>query len=265
MKSHANGLPVRELFGRNLRILSDTYPSVSEVCRQLDINRAQFNRYLNGESYPRPDTLAKICEFFGTDARILTEPLEAISQTRPDLLTHPEIREFTALETSAVSEEMLPSGFYRFSRQSFLYPESFVMGLLFVYRRDGWTFVKGSEARQSVTEQGLPANVRTRQFRGYALQWEDGIGAMVSRRNALTCTFNFIAPVASLNRNFWHGYAARTVNETINTTRVARMVYEYLGDSTSLILQTARGSGFCELDELPAFHRRLLRVGESFS
>ncbi|MGB7318049.1 MAG: helix-turn-helix transcriptional regulator [Planktotalea sp.] len=257
-------IPIRALFGRNLRILSDAYPSISEVCRQLDINRAQFNRYLNGESYPRPDMLARICAFFETDARILTQPLESINSVRPPLLTHPEIAEFTDIKNNVVSEDLLPSGFYRFSRQSFLYPEKFISGLIYVYRVDGWTFIKGFETRQSIAEQGLPQDPRTRQFKGYALQMEDGIGALISRRNAMTVTFNFLSPVASLNRNFWHGYAARTINEAMASARVVRMVYEFLGPSTGTILQTARTAGFCDINDLPAFHRRLLRIDEPF-
>lgn len=265
MDLQSRPLSIRAVFSRNLKLLTKNHPSVSEVCRQIDINRAQYNRYLNGDSYPRPDTLDRICRFFNTDARILTQPLEEIQSTHPDLLSHPEIAEFTAINESAISEDLLPSGFYRFSRQSFLYPEQFIIGLLYIYRRDGWTFIKGSEARQSVMEQGLPEDRHTRQFKGYALRLEDGIGAMISRRNAMTYTFNFISPVASLNRNFWHGYAARTVNEGMNTARAARMVYEFLDTSTDLILHTARTAGVCCANDLPAFHRRLLRLDVPFA
>lgn len=258
-------IPIRAIFGQNLKALSGAYPSVSEVCRQLDINRAQFNRYLNGESYPRPDMLARICAFFDTDARILTDPIDSITAARNSLLSHPEISDFTDVSTHLIEETALPSGFYRFSRQSFLYPEKFISGLLYIYRKDGWTFIKGSEARQSVLEQGLPEDPRTRQFRGYIVPMEDGFGSMISRRNSLTYTFNFFAPVASFNHNFWQGYAARTINEAMNSSRVSRMIYEFLGPSTGEILKTARTSGFCDLEDLPAFHRRLLRVGESFA
>ena len=55
---------LRSMFGSNLRSLARTYPSISELSRQLGINRTQFNRYLAGESFPRPDVLARICDFF---------------------------------------------------------------------------------------------------------------------------------------------------------------------------------------------------------
>lgn len=265
MTNSRSATQIRAIFSTNLRQLTSRYPSVSEVSRQLNINRAQYNRYLNGESYPRPDILHRICSFFQTDARILTQPLEILSPSCPDLMTHPEIRDYLALENAALGEDLFPSGFYRFSRHSFLYPERFIRGLLFVYRADGWTFIKGSESRQSVLEQGLPEDHATRRFKGYVIAVEDGICAMISRRNAMTTTFNFLSPVASLNRNFWQGYAARTVNETINGTRVSRMVYEYIGTATGDVLSTARTAGFCDADALLPYHRHLLQVGTPFA
>lgn len=265
MKNTAEILALRAQFGRNLRVLTNAYASISETSRKLGINRAQYNRYLNGESYPRPDVLQRICEFFGTDARILTEPLDAIRQKPVDVLSHPEIRDYALPDDPYISEDLFPSGLYRFSRPSFLYPEKFVFVLLLVYRRDGLTFIKGAEPRQSIRDQGLPDDPRLRRFKGYMLPLENGVGAIITRRNAMTCTFNFLTPVPSFNDNFWQGYAARTVHETIGTRRAVRMACEYLGHSTSEILQTARFDGFCTEADLPAFHHRLLRIDEPFS
>lgn len=265
MASKNSTTSIRAVFGQNLRQLCAPYSSISEVCRQLGINRTQFNRYLNGESYPRPDLLARFCGFFGTDARIFTQPLEEISSASNDIFNHPEIRDFTDIENTKVSEDLLPSGFYRFTRQSFLHPECCVIALVYVYRRDGWTFLKGSEARQSLKEQGLPFDPQTRQFRGVLQKVEGGVSATVSRRGALTYTFSYITPVASFDRNFWQGYSARTINESHTTTRVARLAYEYLGKSTKLILETARTAGMCEIENLPPYHKHLLRIGEPFA
>ncbi len=62
---------VRDRFGKNLRILISREPSVSQVCRNIGVNRTQFLRYLSGEAHPRPDVLQRICKHFGVDARIL--------------------------------------------------------------------------------------------------------------------------------------------------------------------------------------------------
>lgn len=49
---------------RNLRELCERVRSVSELCRDLSINRQQFARYMSGESKPSPYNLRKIAEHF---------------------------------------------------------------------------------------------------------------------------------------------------------------------------------------------------------
>jgi transcriptional regulator with XRE-family HTH domain len=74
------------MFGSNLRSLAKGYTSISELSRQLGINRTQFNRYLSSESFPRPDVLARICFFFEVDARVLLESVDPHAiRPRPDI------------------------------------------------------------------------------------------------------------------------------------------------------------------------------------
>ena len=54
-------------FSKNLRLLCSFYSSISAVCRRLDINRTQFNRYLSGGSRPSDHMLARIAEFFAVE------------------------------------------------------------------------------------------------------------------------------------------------------------------------------------------------------
>ncbi len=54
-------------FSQNLRLLCGYYKSVAMVCRSLDINRQQFNKYLGAQATPSLFTLRKICAFFGVD------------------------------------------------------------------------------------------------------------------------------------------------------------------------------------------------------
>ncbi len=49
---------------KNLRLLSSRYRSVSELCRELKINRQQFARYLSGEGMPSPFNLRRIADHF---------------------------------------------------------------------------------------------------------------------------------------------------------------------------------------------------------
>ena len=66
-----------ENFRSNLKFLCGHYKSIAGVCRRLEINRQQFNKYLGGQSAPSPYNLRKICEFFGVDEGEIYEPHEA--------------------------------------------------------------------------------------------------------------------------------------------------------------------------------------------
>lgn len=58
-------MEVREVFAQNLRTLCDSQPSIASVCREMDINRQQFARYLGGKGLPNTANLEKICRYFG--------------------------------------------------------------------------------------------------------------------------------------------------------------------------------------------------------
>ena len=251
------------MFGANLRQLARIYPSISELSRQLGINRTQFNRYLSGESFPRPDVLSRICEFFGVDARVLLEPVDKI-EAGEDALNSPFLRAFMGQDVSHVPEEVFPSGFYRFSRRSFLDQSRYVLGLVWVFRDKASTYVRGYEARAAMEAQGLPLSRAAREFRGVMFRQEDGVASMISRQNARTASFNFLTRVSSFEQNYWVGYVARTVRESPDGERVVRMVYEHLGASVSSAKAAAREGGYCAIDELLPFHKRLLQPDVAF-
>lgn len=73
-------------FSSNLRLLCSYYKSIAEVCRRLDINRPQFNRYLGGRYRPSRHILRKFCDFFGVDEHEIMMPtpqFERLLQVRP--------------------------------------------------------------------------------------------------------------------------------------------------------------------------------------
>ncbi len=255
---------LRNMFGANLRELSAKYASISDLSRQLGINRTQFNRYLSGESFPRPDVLARICAFFKVDARVLLEPVEQIGASQ-DPIANPFLQDYVNAGASNVSEDFFPSGFYRFSRRSFTRQDVFIVGVV-VIKRDGTkTFMRGYESVSAMEVQDLPTDPGAREFRGIVMQQEDGITIIVSRKNAMTNSFNYLSRVASFENNFWVGYVTRTVPESVGGLRATRMVYEYLGPRPRDAMQAARQTGFHKTDELLPFHRRLLQPDKSFS
>ncbi|WP_299591928.1 helix-turn-helix transcriptional regulator [uncultured Tateyamaria sp.] len=252
------------MFGQNLRILAEGYPSISELSRQLGINRTQFNRYLSGESFPRPDVLARICDFFDVDARVLLEPVQNI-MSGSDPLTGPSLKDFVGAGVGLIDELIFPSGFYRFVRASFLDPDRYVTGLVRVFRDNGATIVRGYETRAALSVQGMPVTRQAREFRGLVLRQEDGVSALISRRGSHTASFNYLSRVTSFENNVWVGYVARTTQETLSNDRVVRMIYEHLGRDFGTAKAAARASGYCTVDDLTPYQKRLLKVGEPFA
>lgn len=252
------------MFGANLRHLVTRYPSVAALCRDLDINRTQFNRYLAGDSFPRPDVLYRICSFFGVDARILLEPVAGLAPDPATLLAHPFIDPCYGAAATRVSEDALPSGFYRFSRRSFTDHSRFIQGLVLISRDGANTFVRGYEARAAMIEQGMPTTAAAREFRGFAMTQEDGVALLIARRGANTGSFNFLSRVPAFQNNMFEGYVARTNRENLTSERVTRMVYEHLGRDPARVLAAARAAGYCGIDDLLPFHRRLLRPDAAF-
>lgn len=80
--------------GRNLHYLCAHYRSVAEVCRRIDINRQQFNKYLSGSAVPSLHNLKRIGDFFGVEESELLLAHEDFVQLvlrRPVGLDVPEV------------------------------------------------------------------------------------------------------------------------------------------------------------------------------
>ncbi len=263
-RNHRSPAELRSMFGANLRELSRNYPSISELSRQLGINRTQFNRYLSGESFPRPDVLARICSFFEVDARVLLEPVANITSTK-DVMGGEFLKDFLGSAVSEIPDSTFPTGFYRFSRRSFLDASQYVIGLVRVWRQDGATYVRGLEARAAMQAQGLPVSRDAREFRGLVMLQEEGLASLIARKGAMTVSFNYLTRVASFENNYWVGYVARTMREVSDTDRVVRMVYEYVGADIRSAKNAARTVGYSTEEDLPTFHRRLLQTNKAFA
>lgn len=77
-------------FQRNLRLLTDHYRSVAEVCRRIGLNRSQFNKYLSGRSTPSRHVFKSVCDFFGVEEHEI-------------LLPHHEFQKIVALKPKDAS------------------------------------------------------------------------------------------------------------------------------------------------------------------
>ncbi|RKT34041.1 Xre family transcriptional regulator [Roseovarius halotolerans] len=255
---------LRAVFGQNLRHLSKEHSSIASLCRKLGINRTQFNRYLTGESFPRPDVLHKICRFFGVDARILLEPVATIKNPNESLLDHPQIRAFFGRQPAEVPESLFPSGFYRFIRGSFYSEDHYVVGLVHVTRRSGYTFIRGYEPSKVLGNVGIRIPAREREYRGVVLRQDEGVMAITMRRHSMSCSITYLTLERIFPAPLWEGFAARSAREKPTTRRVGRVIYQHLGESPSAIRAAARQAGLKADTDIQAPHLALLRNQEEF-
>ena len=62
-------------FSRNLRSLCADHGSISQICRDIGLNRQQFNRYLNGASMPSAYNLRRIARHFDlSEEQLFSDP-----------------------------------------------------------------------------------------------------------------------------------------------------------------------------------------------
>ena len=75
-----------DAFTENLRFACATRPSISQICREIGINRQQFNRYISGEARPSAHNLSRIAAFFGVGSQDFSLAAAAFQtrMTRPD-------------------------------------------------------------------------------------------------------------------------------------------------------------------------------------
>ncbi|HEV2608821.1 MAG TPA: helix-turn-helix transcriptional regulator [Noviherbaspirillum sp.] len=129
-------------FCANLRMLCGYYRSVADVCRKLNINRAQFNRYLNGTSTPSNHTLERICDFFGVEPAEIYLPRDhfhQIVQVRPrQRAEHAAYAEhITRLQRHSIGKYEKYLGYYYEYYYSMSAPGKVLRGLVHVFMQDG--------------------------------------------------------------------------------------------------------------------------------
>ncbi len=226
-----NPAELRSMFGENLKQLARSYPSVSELCRQLGINRTQFNRYLGGESFPRPDVLDRICRFFAVDARILLKPLEEIETPA----AHPAsdtIDRFLAAGTNA----LFAPGFYHAIEADLNGSDAARHQLLLVRRIGHCALLRGYEPHSAMPGEPAPA----RELQGVVTQSGTQICALMSRQGGRDCRVMVVTPQPSDTELRWLGYLLRLPDRPAPDPNIQRLELRHLAYDLSAALRLRR-------------------------
>ncbi len=149
-------------FSSNLRNLCTEKPSITHVCREVGINRQQFNRYLSGEGLPSAYNLRRICNYFG-----LKEADLFLSCDRFEALHALNSRKSTKTPINILSQAF-PGNLGAMRRYLGVYYSHFftpswdgqiLKGLVMLYERDGYVISRSVE-RGTNPERSIRFRVR---------------------------------------------------------------------------------------------------------
>lgn len=250
---------VLKVFGQNLRLLAQQRGTLTSAADDLGISKIQFQRYLRSESFPKPHTLQLICNYFGVDARILTEPLTPAllhamrTAIAADVVSNPAIH--AAISFACPTQDYfrdssaMPDGFYRVVRKSLTFPNCYV-NLLFLVK----TLGKARVARCYDDKIIFNDTVRApqRQYRGMVLGHGDGISMVFFHSEpAISVTHIFVAP-------FYHvsgvraltGFSTSGRTELVGRPRIVRLYMEPIPNGFAGAMAYRRSKVFVKPEEL---------------
>lgn len=84
--AHAN-------FNINLKLACSTRQSISDLCRAIDMNRQQFNRYINAGALPSAHNRLRIAAAFGLDPADFDLPAGAFRRKLNEKSQQPAMEE----------------------------------------------------------------------------------------------------------------------------------------------------------------------------
>ncbi|MCY4555185.1 MAG: helix-turn-helix transcriptional regulator [Chloroflexi bacterium] len=135
-------------FSLNLRLLCSRHPSISELCRQIGLNRQQFGKYLNGSTLPSAHNLRRVCAHFDIDERELFEPHEVFRARHGVVASDPRNLPWKALFQAFPGDRVLLRrylGLYHSHFVSPSWPGTIMRALVLMYEREGFVMSRTVE------------------------------------------------------------------------------------------------------------------------
>jgi transcriptional regulator with XRE-family HTH domain len=238
-------------FARNLRAACDARRSISDVCRDLGINRQQFNKYLSGASYPSAHNLRRICGYFDAD---LTQPPTVHGDQQPSAGTRTS-RQALFDPTVQAMQQAFPEGSRKLDRYlgfyfsyylSPAYPGMVLKSISRFYKQDGLCFDKTME--RALRRDGAPSRPIVNRYVGSVIHTDDRI-YVLHQHTTLHQTLSMVAfyPSFAATLQLLSGVFVSVSSGPARQPFAARAVYEYKGRSPDLRAMI-RNSGLFAID-----------------
>jgi len=217
-------------FAVNLRHACSTRRSVSEICRELGINRQQFNRYVSGEAVPSAHNLARIAAFFGVrPADFSLDPLlfeQHLASPSGSVFESDALRACFPGNLQALRRHL---GYYQTYHVSLSWPGRIVCSCARLDEADGLVRVKSieriqdrpHEIRQFSKYAGLAAWLRNRIF---VVERSAGDEPMIAE--------TILTPFETHQRVYLKGMTMGVSWRKEHLPYASRVIWRYLGPDT---------------------------------
>jgi len=244
---------MHEDFARNLRLLCSYYRSVAEVCRRLDINRPQFNRYLSGRYRPSAHTLRRFCAFFGVEEHEILMPsaqFERLVQVRPrpaaqTAPSSPEAADLARLKEIGTAGLEKYLGYYFETYLSMACPGRLLRTLVCLEKHDGRVYYQRTERLIEHPREKAYHGI----YRGLAHFLTDRIFlADYETLTGLEMTQTILFPSFKNRVTRLTGLKLGVSGSGERMPCCARVVYEYLGHTID-VRRALRLCGLYEIDD----------------
>lgn len=257
---------IKNVFGHNLRELCQDRPSLAFVARELGLNTVQMNRMLKGESFPKPDLLVKICDYFSVDARILTSPLKELKlsisvggETALAILDQACFsRRPNDLTKWADTSSAIPNGLHCLWRKSTICSSDCVCLLVRFFSIGNMKLMRCHFpliGNVSV----VPENVKRhcdREVRGVVNYHQGGFSIIAWVTSDGFINFGVHQDQFPLYSNLRPGHV-HMAGHTSTLRNEVPAIFEILEQKTSVILSAARKTGYHKISEAPEPFRSL--------
>lgn len=257
-------MTILTVFGTNLRMLCDRRGAQSEAARAIGISRGQFQRFLKGTSFPKPDQLKIICDHFSVDARILTEPLDSkrvrATADRQDgadaAQVNPGMAEAVAYACATQDyfeqSSEFPDGLYLCWRHSMSQPEKVACTLMLVKTLRLARVVRGLDLRSMYV--GQAAAVGTREFKGILYRQQFGYSVIFYHaKPTMVVSQTFISPVGTVKSGLLlFGFTVLGRLEYPGLSRMSRCVWQRVERNWPAAMAAARQQGLMAAEDVPS-------------
>ncbi len=228
-------------FSVNLKFLCGFYSSISEVCRKLEINRQQFNRYLSGKSFPSYKNLKKICDFFGVESEEITmAPIEfqkiaGLPNTNENEGNIPKqlANMITPLMKDSKQQLKRYEGYYYRYFYSFSFPGYIFRSFVKLYQHGDYYYIKHIELSRKNDALSIPRLVT--KYHGIAFLVADRLFILESEP-ALNSTISeaILMPNYRPNSPYLSGLVICASSGSSHQPSAGRTVFEHLGKNINI-------------------------------